>query len=207
MFILQKKNSLFVLLIFILSGCHVFFPLEPVASVNDNFMSSYGNIVNKAKKRNQESIKNSNYNGTVSLEKTAYGRQIQNERDFLKNNTANNPYVVDEKASAENVEYLTYNYGPYFEKEQGMFDDIKTPSNDFKYYYLGDKDYNDINNIELQQTYDYMEVMSKERTKQIELARLKEEVITKQENKNKGIFEKTKSGLKNLTDRIKGLLD
>ena len=67
--------------------------------------------------------------------------------------------------------------------------------------------YNEINNIELQETYDYMDVINKERLKQIEIARLKEEVLQRQRDKDSGILDKTKKGLKNLTDRIKNLLN
>lgn len=208
MFILQKKNSyIFLLFILILTSCRAFLPIEPVSDVNDKFNSNYGNIVKKSKKKHYNSIKKSGYDGTVSFEKTAYGRLKQNEIDFLEINARNNPYIEVERAGDKNLEYLSYNAGAYTETEDNIFDNIEIPKNDFKYYNLGRKEYNEINNIELQETYDYMDVINKERLKQIEIARLKEEALKKNREKDSGILDKTKKGLKNLTDRIKNLLN
>lgn len=208
MFILLKKNNFLLLTcLVILSSCQAFVPMEPVATVNDRFKANYGNILNKTKKRHYESLKKSGYDGTVSFEKTAYGRLRQNELDFLEINARNNPYIELERAGDSNLEYLSYNSGAYTQKEDNIFDNIEIPKNDFKYYDLGKKDYNEINNIELQESYDYMDLINKERLKQIEIARLREEAIKKQQDKNSGILDKTKKGLKNLTDRIKSLIN
>ena len=207
MFTLQRKNSLFLLLVLLITSCQAFIPTEPVATVNDRFKANYGSTVSKAKKRHYDSIKKSGYDGNVSFEKTAYGRLRQRELDFLEINARNNPYVEVERAGDKNLEYLSYNAGAYTETEDNIFDNIEIPKNDFKYYNLGRKEYNEINNIELQETYDYMDVINKERLKQIEIARLKEEALQRQRDKDSGILDKTKKGLKNLTDRIKNLLN
>ncbi len=191
----------------ILSSCQAFLPMEPVATYNDRFKASYGSSLNKAKKRHYDSIKKSGYDGTVSFENTAYGRLVKREQDFLEINARNNPYVELERAGSTNVEYLSYNAGAYYEVENNIFNDIKIPKNDFKYYNLGKKEYNEINNIELQETYDYISEINKERLKQIEIARLKEEYRQRQQKKDITVIDKTKQGLKNLTDRIKELLN
>ncbi len=209
MFILQKKNKI-IFLIFVLtliSACQAFIPMEPVVTYNDRFKANYGNSLKKAKKRHYESIKKSGYDGTVSFENTAYGRLVQKEQDFLEINARNNPYVELERSGSSNIQYLSYNAGAYFETEDNIFDDIKIPKNDFKYYNLGKKEYNEINNIELQETYDYMNEINKERLKQIEIARLREEAIRNQQSNDLSIVDKTKQGLKSLTDRIKELLN
>ena len=181
MFILQKRNKyIFLAFLLFLTSCQALFPVEPVSDVNDRFKANYGTSVNKAKKRHYDSIKKSGYDGTVSFEKTAYGRLKQREMDFLEINARNNPYIEIERAGDKNLEYLSYNAGAYSETEDNIFDSIEIPNNDFKYYDLGRKEYNEINNIELQETYDYMNVINKERLKQIEIARLKEEELKKQ---------------------------
>ena len=208
MFILQRKNSYIFLIIALFTvSCQAFIPIEPVADVNDRFKANYGSTVKKAKRRHYESLKKSGYDGKVSFEKTAYGRLKQNELDFLEINARNNPYVEVERSGDKNLEYLSYNAGAYFETEDNIFDSIEIPQNDFKYYNLGRKEYNEINNIELQETYDYMNIINKERLKQIEIARLKEEALQRQRDKNSGVIDKTKKGLKSLTNRIKNLLN
>ena len=208
MFILQKKSKivLFVLALFVLSSCQAFLPMEPVATYNDRFKANYGSFVNRAKKKHYESLKKSGYDVTVSFEKTAYGRLVQREKDFLEINARNNPYVEIENAGDGNLEYLSYNAGAYFKTEDNIFDDIKIPNNDFKYYNLGKKEYNEINNIELQEAYNYISEINKERLRQIEIARLRSEALSRQNKKELSVIDKTKEGLKNLTDKIKELL-
>lgn len=209
MFILQKKNS-FIVLFFMcltLGSCRNFIPIEPVVVYNDRFKSDYGSSVKKAKKRHYKSIEDSGYDGTVSFERTALGRLRQRELDFLETNARNNPYVEIERAGSDNIEYLSYNAGAYSTVEKNIFDDIKIPKNDFKYYNLGKKDYNEISNIELQEAYDYITEINQERLKQIEIARLKEEEKQQQKQKDVTVIDKTREGLKSLTDRIKQLLN
>jgi len=208
MFTLQKKNDYMLLLVVLfLNSCHTFLPMEPVAAVNDRFNANYGKSVRAAKKRHYDSIKKSGYDGNVSFEKTAYGRLKQNELDFIEINARNNPYIEVERAGDSRLEYLSYNAGAYTRREDNIFDDINIPKNDFKYYNLGKKEYNEINNIELQESYDYMNVINQERMRQIEIARLREERIREQTTKDTGVIEKTKKGLKSLTDRIRSLLN
>lgn len=205
MFISHKRNSAF-LLAFFLTSCRIFFPVEPVAQVNDRFKADYSYSVNKAKKRHQKAIEQSNYDGTVSLEKTAYGKIMQNRLDFIESNAKNNPYVSVERSGEENLKYLSYNHGPYVNQETDIFANMKMPKSDFKYYYLGDKEYDEVSNIELQNSYDYLYVVNQEKLKQIEIARLKEEAIQQQQKKDEDLIKKSKSGFKSLVDKIKGLL-
>lgn len=202
MFISQKKNSVF-LLIFFLTACYHFAPLEPVAKVNDNFKTDYGRELNKAKKKHQKSI--ANYDGSVSIEKTAYGRLKQNRLDFIESNAKNNPYFIDEKAGGE-VKYLSSNNGPYINPDSDIFADIEIPQDDFKYYNIGKKDYNELSNIELQNSYDYLYIANQERLRQIEIERLKKEDLQQQEKKEEDIIKKSKSGFQNLVDKVKSLL-
>ena len=205
MFILHKRNSIF-LLVFFLSSCHFFFPMEPVASVNDRFKADYGYSVNKAKKKHQKSIEESNYDGKVSFEKTAYGRIMQNRLDFIESNAANNPYVSTERSGEENLKYLSYNHGSYINKEEDIFADMKMPKSDFKYYYLGNKNYNEVSNVEIQNSYDYLYVINQEKLRQIEIARLQEEATQQQQKKDEDLVKKSKSGFKSLVNKIKDLL-
>lgn len=206
MFILQKKNSVFLLLIF-LSACHFFFPMEPVAEVNDRFKVDYGYSINKAKKKHQKAIKESGYDGSVKFEKTAYGRIMQNRLDFIESNAKNNPYVPVERPGEENLEYLSYNHGHYFNQDTDVFADMKMPKSDFKYYNLGAKDYNELSNIELQNSYDYLYVANQERLRQIEIARLREEAIQRQQKQEESLLKRGRSGFRNLVDKVKGLLN
>lgn len=206
MFILQKKNSIF-LLAFFLTSCHYFFPQEPVAEVNDRFKADYGYSVNKAKKKHQKSIKESGYDGNVSIEKTAYGRIMQNRLDFIESNAKNNPYVSVERAGEENLKYLSYNHGIYTNPDADIFADMKMPRSDFKYYNIGKKDYDEISNIELQNSYDYLYVVNQEKLRQIEIARLREEAVQKQQKQDEDLVKKSKSGFRTLVDKVKGLLN
>ena len=207
MFISLKKSSPFLLLIvFLLTSCHFFLPIEPVSEVNRKFKDDYGYSLNKAKKRHKKAIAESGYDGTVPFEKTAYGRLMQERLDFIETNARNNPYV-EVQGSGGNPEYLSYNYGAYSTPENDIFLDMDIPNNDFKYYYLGNKDFNEINNIEIQNSYDYMYVINQERLKQIEIARLKQEEMQRQKKKENDMLKKGKSGFKNLTNKIKSLLN
>jgi len=180
--------------------------MEPVASVNDRFKADYGYSVNKAKKKHQKSIEESNYDGKVSFEKTAYGRIMQNRLDFIESNAANNPYVSTERSGEENLKYLSYNHGSYINKEEDIFADMKMPKSDFKYYYLGNKNYNEVSNVEIQNSYDYLYVINQEKLRQIEIARLQEEATQQQQKKDEDLVKKSKSGFKSLVNKIKDLL-
>ena len=205
MFISCKRSSILLLSLF-LASCRVFFPVEPVADINDRFKSDYGYSVNKAKKRHKKALEESNYDGNVSFEKTAYGKIMQNRIDFIESNAKNNPYVSVERPGEENLKYLSYNHGPYVNQETDIFADMKMPRSDFKYYYLGDKNYDEISNIELQNSYDYLYVVNQEKLKQIEIARLREEAIQQEQKRDEDLAKKSKSGFKNLVDKVKGLL-
>lgn len=212
MFILQKKNSILLILLF-LSSCYFFAPIEPIAKIDDEFLLEYGGEIRRAKRKYYKSIAESNYNGEVRFEDTAYGKLLQAEKDFLEQNTKNNPFIkintTNKKNVSQKVEYLTYNAGPYTTVENNIFNDIKIPENDFLHYDLGQKDFNEINNIELQEAYNYISVINDEINKQIELARLRAEALkttqqTKQESTS--IIDKTRENLKGLTDRLKGII-
>lgn len=212
MFILQKKSSILLILLF-LSSCYFFAPIEPIAKIDDEFLLEYGGEVRRAKRKYYKSIAESNYNGEVRFEDTAYGKLLQAEKDFLEQNTKNNPFIkintTNKKNISQKIEYLTYNAGPYTTVENNIFNDIKIPENDFLHYDLGQKDFNEINNIELQEAYNYISVINDEINKQIELARLRAEALkttqqTKQESTS--IIDKTRENLKGLTDRLKGII-
>lgn len=212
MFILQKKSNLLLILLF-LSSCYFFAPIEPIAKIDDEFLLEYGGEVRRAKRKYYKSIAESNYNGEVRFEDTAYGKLLQAEKDFLEQNTKNNPFIkintTNKKNISQKIEYLTYNAGPYTTVENNIFNDIKIPENDFLHYDLGQKDFNEINNIELQEAYNYISVINDEINKQIELARLRAEALkttqqTKQESTS--IIDKTRENLKGLTDRLKGII-
>jgi hypothetical protein len=203
MFILQKKNS--ILLFILLSACELFAPVEPVARINNNFKSNYGNFVKKAKKNHEEAFAKAGYTGVPSFGNTAYGRLKQTELDFLEKNMENKPYFEAENAGPGNLIYNSYNSGEYnTDYNEDIFADIKIPKNGFRHYDLGQKDYNGISNIEIQKSYDYIGAISKEQLKQIEIARLIEEENNK--NKKDKMTDKVGKGLKKLTDKIKGLL-
>lgn len=202
MFILQRKSKAF-LLMFLLSSCYHFLPVEPVAEINEDFKADYGQELEKAKKKHQKSIEN--YDGTVSVEKTAYGRLKQNRLDFIESNAKTNPYVEDEKAGGD-VKYLSYNHGPYTDPNEDIFADVEIPKNTFRHYNIGGKYYNEVSNIELQNSYDYLYVANQERLKQIEAERIEQEAIQKQQKEEETVVKKSKSGFKSLVDKIKGLL-
>lgn len=210
MFILQKKNS-FLLISFLLSSCHFFLSVEPIAKIDHQFLVNYGNQVKKAKKKYYQSLAEANYNGEVSFEKTAYGKILQTEIDFIESNAKNNPYINVDTSQNGEVEYLTYNSGPYKDVKKNIFDDIKIPNNDFKYYNLGRKDYSEINNIELQEAYDYIQLINQEIFKQMEIARLRAEAMKTNQKQDKTIdttiIDKTKENLKTLTDKLKGIIN
>lgn len=212
MFILQKKSSILLILLF-LSSCYFFAPIEPIAKIDDEFLLEYGGEVRRAKRKYYKSIAEANYNGEVKFEDTAYGRLLQAEKDFLEQNTKNNPFIkintTNKKNISQKIEYLTYNAGPYTTVENNIFNDIKIPENDFLHYDLGQKGFNEINNIELQEAYNYMSVINAEINKQIELARLRAEALrasqqTKPETTS--IIDKTRENLKGLTDRLMGII-
>ncbi len=212
MFILQKKSSILLILLF-LSSCYFFAPIEPIAKIDDEFLLEYGGEVRRAKRKYYKSIAEANYNGEVRFEDTAYGKLLQAEKDFLEQNTKNNPFIkintTNKKNISQKIEYLTYNAGPYTTVENNIFNDIKIPENDFLHYDLGQKGFNEINNIELQEAYNYMSVINAEINKQIELARLRAEALrasqqTKPETTS--IIDKTRENLKGLTDRLMGII-
>lgn len=212
MFILQKKSSILLILLF-LSSCYFFAPIEPIAKIDDEFLLEYGGEVRRAKRKYYKSIAEANYNGEVKFEDTAYGRLLQAEKDFLEQNTKNNPFIkintTNKKNISQKIEYLTYNAGPYTTVENNIFNDIKIPENDFLHCDLGQKGFNEINNIELQEAYNYMSVINAEINKQIELARLRAEALrasqqTKPETTS--IIDKTRENLKGLTDRLMGII-
>lgn len=212
MFILQKKSSILLILLF-LSSCYFFAPIEPIAKIDDEFLLEYGGEVRRAKRKYYKSIAEANYNGEVRFEDTAYGKLLQAEKDFLEQNTKNNPFIkintTNKKNISQKIEYLTYNAGPYTIVENNIFNDIKIPENDFLHYDLGQKGFNEINNIELQEAYNYISVINDEINKQIELARLRAEALrasqqTKPETTS--IIDKTRENLKGLTDRLMGII-
>lgn len=212
MFILQKKSSILLILLF-LSSCYFFAPIEPIAKIDDEFLLEYGGEVRRAKRKYYKSIAESNYNSEVRFEDTAYGKLLQAEKDFLEQNTKNNPFIkintTNKKNINQKVEYLTYNAGPYTTVENNIFNDIKIPENDFLHYDLGQKGFNEINNIELQEAYNYISVINDEINKEIELARLRAETSkTTQQTKQEpiSIIDKTRENLKELTDRLKGII-
>lgn len=212
MFILQKKSSILLILLF-LSSCYFFTPIEPIAKIDDEFLLEYGGEVRRAKRKYYKSIAEANYNGEVRFEDTAYGKLLQAEKDFLEQNTKNNPFIkintTNKKNINQKVEYLTYNAGPYTTVENNIFNDIKIPENDFLHYDLGQKGFNEINNIELQEAYNYISVINDEINKEIELARLRAETSkTTQQTKQEpiSIIDKTRENLKELTDRLKGII-
>lgn len=206
MFISQLKNSLFLFILIFLASCKFFVPVEPIADVNDRFNASYGKLVKKAKRKNKESLKKNPYDGTIDFDKTAYGRLLKSEADFIEINARNNPYIVVSRSGPDNMEYLSANYGKYQENEDNIFDEIIIPKNDFKYYNLGRKQYNEISNIELQESYDYIVEINKERLKQIEIARLKQEALLREQEKNQSLRDRTRKGLQNLTKKIQELI-
>lgn len=216
MFILQKKNKILILLLFVLSSCYFFLPIEPIEKVDDQFLLEYGGEVRRAKRKHYKSLAEANYNGEVSFEKTAYGKLLKAEKDFIEQNTKNNPFIKINTSNYDKIgtmpQYLTYNAGPYKIVKNNIFNDIKIPNNDFKHYNLGKKDFNEINNIELQEAYNYIYVINQEIVRQIEIAKLRAEAMKttqKQDNNNEStsIVNKTRENLKNLTDRLKGLIN
>lgn len=211
MFILQRKSSLLLMLLF-LSSCYFFMPIEPIAKIDDEFLLKYGREVQRAKKKYYKSLADANYDGQVSFEKTAYGRLLQAEKDFIEQNEQNNPFVKinTEKPSNDKINYLSYNSGPYKVAENNIFNDIIIPNDDFQYYDLGQKEFNEINNIELQEAYDYIDLINQEIARQMEIARLRAEELKKSQPKiqqNTTIIDKTRENLKSLTDRLKGLIN
>ena len=211
MFTLLKRNS-FLLLFLFLPSCYFFLPIEPIARIDDEFLAEYGSRVRKAKKIYYKSLSQKKNKEYVDFEKTAYGKIIQAELDFIENNAKNNPFISINTPNDSKVEYLTYNSAQYKVIDDNIFDEIKIPNNDFKYYNLGRKDYQEINNIELQEAYDYIQLINQEIFKQTEIARLKAEAEKKPVSKKSTInpstiVDKTKENLKVLTDRIKGLVN
>lgn len=212
MFILQKRSSLLLILLFFLSSCYFFMPIEPIARIDDEFLLEYGREVQRAKRKYYKSLAAANYNGEVDFNKTAYGKLLQAERDFIEQNAKNNPFqkINTKQSQFDNkVEYLTYNTGPYKVLENNIFDDIIIPDDDFQYYNLGQKDFNEINNIELQEAYDYLYLISQEIARQMEIAKLRAEELKKTQNiqtQETTIIDKTRENLKSLTDRLKGLI-
>lgn len=212
MFILQKKSSL-LLILFFLSSCYFFAPIEPIAKIDDEFLLEYGGEVRRAKRKYYKSIAEANYNGEIKFEDTAYGKLLQAEKDFLEQNTKNNPFIkintTSKNSINQKVEYLTYNAGPYKVVENNIFDDIKIPENDFQYYNLGQKEFNEINNIELQEAYNYMSVINAEINRQIETARLRAEALKESQKpaqESTSIIDRTRENLRGLTDRLMGII-
>ena len=213
MFILQKRNNILLILLIFLQSCYFFVPLEPIAKIDDEFLLEYGREVRRAKRKYYKSLAEANYNGEVDFNKTAYGKLLQAEKDFIEQNAKNNPFqkINTVQGKSDNkVEYLTYNTGPYKILENNIFDDIVIPDDDFQYYNLGQKDFNEINNIELQEAYDYLYLINQETARQMEIARLRAEELKKTQStqtQETTIIDKTRENLKGLTDRLKGLIN
>ena len=205
MYILQKINKYILLLLF-LNACGVIFPIEPVLPINERFIARYRYSVNKAKEKHYKALQLAKENMDIEFANTAYGKFLRREYEFLETNEKNNPYIVMPRAGDKNLSYLAYNSDPYNAGEENLFDLIIIPSNDFKHYDLGRKKYNEISNIELQEAYDYMYIINRERLRQIEIARLRQEAIQKEIDKNSSLLDKGKKGLKNFTDKLKSLL-
>lgn len=204
---LHRNKLVLLLAILLLASCSdpLFLRREPVGKVNDKFLAYYGNDVNKAKKKHNKMTLSNEYSNLVPEEQTAYGRIKRKEAEFLAYNRGGKPYTVVENAGGE-PQYLAQN-SDAFKKPDTTFDDIVVPDGDFEFYYVGSKDFNEVNNRELQQSYDYVYVINKEIAKQTELIKLRErEEAKKYVKEEEGFLDRTRKGLQSLTDRIKGLL-
>ena len=213
MFILQKRSSLLLILLFFLSSCYFFMPIEPIARIDDEFILEYGREVQRAKKKYYRGLAEASYYDQVDFKKTAYGKLLQAEMDFIEQNAKNNPFqkinTTRDKFESK-VTYVSYNTGPYKAVKNNIFDEIVIPNDDFQYYNLGKKEFNEINNIELQEAYDYLYLINQETARQMEIAKLRAEEQKKKQSTQKQettIIDKTRENLKSLTDRIKGLIN
>ena len=119
----------------------------------------------------------------------------------------NNPYPTVERASHDNLKYVNGNFGSYVDNQENVFDSIEVPKNDFQHYYIGQKDYNDVDNIELQEAYDYIETINIEKARQAEYAKMRQEVNQPKTNEGESFADKAKRGFQNLADKIKSLLN
>ena len=208
MYILRKINKYITYICFtlLLVSCRIFVPMEPVYDTNERFLARYKNLINKAKNNHKIAMDNQKDKVTVEFSKTAYGKIVMRELEFKKINAKNNPYVMYKRAGGENIQYLNYNAIAYNENRKGYFDNIEIPEYDFKYYYLGDKHWYEINNIELQEAYDYIYVINDEKIKQSEIERIRQELLEQEKYKNSSLLDKSRMGLKNLSNRIRSLL-
>jgi len=201
---LVRYKILFAMLFLV--SCHNFMPVEPVAPINDKFNARYGRLVDSAKKRHYDSVKSANTGEIASFGRTAVGRMKQKEIDFIESNTKNNPYPTVEGPSPDGVRYLSENSIAYAQQEHDFFDDINpSPKNDFKHYDLGKKNYDGVDNKELQEAYDHINLMNIEKERREGEVRIQEQMLSNQKNSN-DLIEKAKQGLQSLTNTIKALL-
>jgi hypothetical protein len=194
-----------MLLLVFLTSCNIFVVREPVEKINNSFLDTHGAIIKSAKDRHKKNMENSKYTGQVNFEKTAMGRMRAKEMEFLEKNMANKPYFDVDTAGGdgENVKYLTYNNGPYKTAEYDYFGDVTPNDNSFRYYSLGDKEYTEISNKELQD--DYYKVIELNKTSQYN-SKVQSLKMEKEERDNEGILNKMTNGLKKFGDKLKNLL-
>lgn len=191
-------------LVFALSACTLF-STEPVYETNRKFMADYGNLVEQAKSKHYKSVRDAKFDGKSSFGKTAYGRMKMKEIEFQETNAKNNPYQLLEGTGkdGENIRYLGYNSGEFRKEEVDIFKDISIADSDFKHYDMGEKDYNEISNKELQEDYDNIVPLNRDISYKQRIEELKAE---KEKKENDTTLKRITNGLKRFGDRIKSLL-
>jgi hypothetical protein len=199
----NKNNFILFLFLFFLVSCNIYLPIEPVDEVNDRFLADYGNLVEKSKKKHNKSIEDAKYDGSVTFEKTAYGRLKNREEKFLKENMANKPYYNLDTGGEENVKYLSQNNEKLRDDDTNIFNEIDVKRDDFKHYDLGKKEYTEVSNKELQSDYDLILEREKQERYKERIEKLK---IEKEEKDNESFLSKINTGFKKFSDKIKSLI-
>jgi hypothetical protein len=175
-----------------------------VFDANSDFKSEYGNVLNRARNKHERSIREQNYTGEVSFEKTAYGKMKVREVEFLEQNMRNKSFteISGYGNDGDNLQYLTYNSGPYRTAEYDYFSDVEPAEDDFSKYDLGKKEYIDISNKELQSAYDNVTKISKQKEYEETYQRLKRA----EDEENSKLSNRIGDATRRFTDKLKRIL-
>jgi len=217
-----KKEIIFLVLLLISVSC---VRKDPSERYNKEFISKHGGDVAKAKKRHKKISKR---NKMVSLQDSKL-----KQADFDKKKTeevkvdeyanyktsifgdyySDNPDYQDEYKETE-LSYMKRNLSVY-ETKGINFDDIRIPRRDiFADSNLGDKDFEFINNKNMQESFDYMYVIQKEREKNMKILQAKQEKLEKDKEvagteniKEKSALTKAKDTVTEFKNRVLNLLN
>jgi hypothetical protein len=219
----ESKMKKIIFLIFLILATVSCARKDPSIKYNRKFLKRHGKDVAKAKKRHKRITKR---NKEISLreselkqaeitkrkeEAVKYDEYAEYRGSVFGDYYSDMEDYQDEPIETE-LDYLNRNVSVY-EVRTINFDDIVIPRRDiFADSYLGEKDFEFVNNKNMQESFDYLYVIKKERDKNFRILELKKERLAEieqkeeQEEQKDGALEKVKKTVKSFKDRVLDLI-